>query len=227
VILEDGHLAVNDVTYPPGVERDPDPPLSAYLTAGCDGDRWVGFGGQRDGVEEPEALVRNLYKQVVTRHPIGIPSGIDERIFTPYLSNALLHKFDIAIQCAADWDRKNQPPPVLKPEYDWLELGIFSGGTEHASPKSFQIEKTESQKYGSSRVVLRLTWENIWEGRQEKETWRVAAVVAQESGHLVVDDMIYLPDQPTDAEFRLSKALTDGCDGPHWIGYDNQRRNLK
>ena len=49
---------------------------------------------------QPEALVRSLYRQVVARHPHDIPQGADMKIFAPYLSKALLHKIDIAKACS-------------------------------------------------------------------------------------------------------------------------------
>ncbi len=33
--------------------------------------------------KQPETLVRNLYKEVVARHPRGIPEGADMKIFAP------------------------------------------------------------------------------------------------------------------------------------------------
>ena len=63
---------------------------------------------------DPEAFVRSFYQQVVARHPVGIPRGVDMKIFAPYLSKALLHKIDLAIACSYDWDRKH-PDPNVKP----------------------------------------------------------------------------------------------------------------
>ena len=34
---------------------------------------------------QPEALVRSLYTEVVSRHPHDIPEGADMEIFAPYL----------------------------------------------------------------------------------------------------------------------------------------------
>ena len=65
-------------------------------------------------------------------------------------------------------------------------------------------------------MYVRLAWglpSNPW-------IWRVAAIVVQEGGHFVVDDVIFLKDEKTlDDESRLSEILTSGCDGPRWIGY--------
>lgn len=163
---------------------------------------------------EPEALVRSLYTEVVARQPIGIPQGAHLKIFAPYLSKALLHRIDVAVACAADYDRQ-YPDPNLKPPFAWLEAGLFSGDDERASPRAFQIENTQSEKDGSFRVYVRLTW---GAPPERPETWRVAAIVVRENSHLVLDDVIYLKDEGRPVESRLSQYLSYGCDGSHWVG---------
>jgi hypothetical protein len=165
----------------------------------------------------PEALVRSLYTQVVARHPIGVPEGEDMKFFAPYLSKVLLHRMDLAIACVNDWYRQN-PEPHLKPELGWLELGPFSGDNERASPQTYLIERTQSEKDGSFRVYVRLT-RAYPEGRPS--IWRIAAIVIRENGHFVVDDVIYLKDEDYD-EGRLSEGLSAGCDGPRWVGFGKQ-----
>jgi len=72
---------------------------------------------------------------------------------------------------------------------------------------------------GSFRVYVRLTWD----APPEKPLiCRVAAVVVQEDGHFVLDDVIFLKDQNREAEARLSQYLSAGCDGTHWVGYGNK-----
>jgi hypothetical protein len=164
---------------------------------------------------QPEALVRSLYKEVVARHPIGIPRDADMKIFAPYLSKALLHRIDIAHACAADYDRQ-YPDPNLKPPFAWLEAGLFSGDDEQAEPRAFEIERTQSEDDGSARVYMRLTW---GPPPEKPLTWPVAAVVVREDNRFVLDDVIYLKDQNREAEARLSQYLSAGCDGTHWVGY--------
>ena len=51
----------------------------------------------------------------------------------------------------------------------------------------------------------------------------MVAIVVQEDGHAVLDDVIFLKDESTDdVESRLSETLASGCDGPHWVGYGNK-----
>ena len=42
----------------------------------------------------------------------------------------------------------------------------------------------------------------------------------QENSRLVVDDVIYLKDEKDESsvDYRLSEALSGGCDGPRWVG---------
>lgn len=172
--------------------------------------------------KQPAAMVGSLYREVVARHPVGIPRDADMKIFAPYLSKSLLHRIDLATACGKDWYRQN-PASNLKPDIAWLEFGLFTGGNEQASPRAFHVERTQSEKDGSFRVYVRLKW-----GRTSKPwIWRVAAIVVQESGHFAVDDVIFLKEDKTlDDESSLSEILAQGCDGPHWIGYRDQRTGL-
>jgi hypothetical protein len=47
VVRENGHFVVDDVIYLKGENRLVEARLSEYLSAGCDGPRWVGYGKQR------------------------------------------------------------------------------------------------------------------------------------------------------------------------------------
>jgi hypothetical protein len=166
----------------------------------------------------PEAVVRELYREVVARHPVGIPRDAEMRGFAPYLSEELIRRIDIALACAADWDRQ-YPDHNLKPPFAWLEAGLFSGDDEQALPRDFHIQETQSENDGSFRVYVRLTWgapASPW-------IWRVAAIVVLEGGHFVVDDVIYLRDQNRDVDSRLSEYLSAGCDGPRWVDYVGSR----
>jgi hypothetical protein len=162
----------------------------------------------------PDALVSSLYEQVVARHPIGIPYGANKKIFAPYLSQVLLRRFDSNEACFADWRRQN-PDPSLKPPFGMIEDGIFSGGDEKAEPKVFHIERTELGKDGSSRVYVRLVWEDP---PNKRLIWYVAAVVIPENDHLAVDDVFFLKNKIGDVESSLSEVLSLQCAGGRWIG---------
>ena len=164
---------------------------------------------------QPEAMVRSFYSEVVARHPVGIPRNADMKTFAPYLSKSLLHRIDLALACESDYYRQHQNPKE-KPQIEWLEVGLFTGGNEKVSPTAFDVERTQSEKDGSFRVHVRLMW-----GPPSKPwVWRVVAIVVQEDGHSVVDDVIFLKDEKSgDVESRLSETLASGCNGPPWVGY--------
>jgi hypothetical protein len=167
---------------------------------------------------QPEALVRSLYQQVLVRTPSGLLYGSNRRIFSPYLSKSLLGKLDVADECVRDWERQNKGR-LLKPPFNFMESGIFTGGDEKTSPGDFHIERVQAQRDGSLSVFVRLTYRP----RDGPGSWRVATVVTPENGTFVVNDVIYLKDknlsplEPT--EYRLSDVLTQGCEGSHWVGY--------
>jgi hypothetical protein len=170
---------------------------------------------------QSEAMVRSLYREVVAHHPMGIPESGDMKILSPYLSKALLRRMDVARSCYDDWTRQH-PDPNLKPPFGWLESGLFSGDDEQASPRDFQIERTQSEKGGSLRVYLRLTWEKL---PAPKWMWQVAAIVIREDDHFVVDDVIYLKDENRLVESRLSEYLSAGCDDARSVGYSDNKRH--
>jgi hypothetical protein len=165
---------------------------------------------------QPDALVRNLYREVVARQPHDIPEGTDWQSFAPYLSKGLLHRIDLARSCSADRDRQSLDGQLMARIVSGY--GLFSG--DDSSPQAFQIEKTEAEKDGSSRVYVRLTWETP---SQRPFSWPVAAVVIREDGRFVIDDVLYIDDHIYDREAdrrheRLSEYLSAGCDGAHWSG---------
>jgi hypothetical protein len=225
VVHENDHYVIDDVIYVNDsvwdhpAAKPADWRLSDYLSAGCYGAHWIGPTLPK----QPEALTESLYREEIARRPVGIPSGADWKAFAPYLSKALLHRMSLALDCAVDWYRQN-PNPNLKPEYAWLELGIFSGGDDEVELRAFQVERTESESDGSFRVVVGLKW-----GWPPEETWttRVAAILVPENGRLVMNDVVYLKDNGTDVEYQLSKSLSAGCDGPHWIGYGHSPNSEK
>jgi len=232
VLREDGHhviddvIYINDNTYDKPENKPADRRLSEYLSAGCDGPNWIGHSLPN----QPEPLIQSLYQHVVARPPSGIPSGADWKIFAPYMSKTLLHRIDVFLACAEDWDRQDRErmlkdPIPNKAPFGVYESGIFSGGDERTEPGTFRIERTESKKDGTFRVYVRLTWEEP----PDKEIWRVAAILVREDGRLVVDDVIYLKDEKREwtVDYRLSEVLSAGCDGPRWVGDRAKKSNPK
>jgi len=170
---------------------------------------------------EPEAMVRSFYNEVVILHPLGSPGGEAIKVFAPYLSKALRHKIDINVACQDDWGRQN-PDPNSKPPF--LEFGLFSGDDMRAEPQAFSIERKEEEKDGSIRVYVKLTRD---EPGESPRSWHVVVILRRENGHFAVDDVIYLKDNPRDVDVRLTEYLSKGCNGPHWVGFSDQRSDLK
>ena len=168
---------------------------------------------------QPEAFVRSLYDEVVARHPLGL--SIDLKVFSPYLSKALLHRIDLAVACDEDWHRQNRDPTAKPPG---LEDGLFTGDDERAEPTAFHIEKAQAEKDSSTRVYVKLTRDDPGE---TPDIWNVAAILVRENGHLVVDDVIWLKDDPQGVDVRLSEYLSSGCDGPHWVGFKKPQGDQK
>jgi hypothetical protein len=176
-------------------------------------------GASEDFREPIATMVQRLYRQVIGRHPLGIPSGENRKVFEPYLSKALLREISLARSCQTDWVRQNNGQVVKEP-FAWGETGFFSGDEELSEPSSFQIERTESNQDGSFRVYVKLT-ESI---RNEKPwSWEVAVQVVMENKRLVVDDVIYLKGEEVHTESRLTEILKQGCDGQYWVGNAKQQ----
>jgi hypothetical protein len=83
--------------------------------------------------DEPATLVASLYRQVIARHPMGIPEGDDLKVFAPYLSSSLLHGIAQYRACTSDWDRKNAGSGLKSP-VGLFENDIFSGNTNRPIP---------------------------------------------------------------------------------------------
>jgi hypothetical protein len=44
----------------------------------------------------------------------------------------------------------------------------------------------------------------------------------EEDKRPMIDDVIYLKGEEVSNEYRLSKILTEGCEGSRWVGYGKQ-----
>lgn len=174
--------------------------------------------------QEPEAAVLKLYRQVVARKPLGIPLGKDRNAIWPLLSQKLIEQMQAAKDCERDYFHQ-YPDPNLKPEFDWLEFGLFSGGNEQADPSLFAMRRSVRQKDGSYEVGVKLTYWSDFEkyrrprGPKYDWNWDVVVFVTREDNHYVVNDVLYSKVYPEDAELRLSQLLGRGCKDGKWVGY--------
>ncbi len=170
---------------------------------------------------EPATVVRSLYQVVVARHPIGLPWGADREAIAPYLSRALIRRLDTTLACQDDYLRQHQNPNE-KPQFDWFELGLFSGGNERGSPGGFHVESVVPEKDGSFRVHVRLKYSEP----DSMPYWYVDVIVTRKNKDFLVDDVVF-PKDDWDDESRLSQTLTLGCDGSRWVGYVEERNESK
>jgi hypothetical protein len=174
----------------------------------------------------PDAVVRQLYQQVVARRPIGIPKGADRAALWPFLSKRLVQKLDAAQSCENDYRRQHAGEDG-KPAFDWLEFGLFSGANERGIPASAAVARTEPQKDSTFRVYVRLTYKESIETHGKPHDparafdWHVAAVVKSEGGRFVVDDVLLFEDNSEKIASRLFNSFS-GCDGARWNG-DSQK----
>jgi hypothetical protein len=132
------------------------------------------------------------------------------KAFAPYLSEGLTRRIDSALACENDYYRGHQNPNE-KPEIEWLEFGLFSGANEKALPVAFYLESTQQEKDGSFHIPVKLRY-------GDRLNWQVATIVVRETGHYVIDDIVFLKDETLNVESRLSEILTIGCNGPKWVG---------
>ena len=163
---------------------------------------------------QPGVVVQKLYHQVIVRHPLGIPSGENWKVFAHFLSKGLVRRIALARSCQDDWARTNQGTLVKEP-FAWGETGFFSGSEELSEPSSFQIQETEPDQNGSFRVNVKLTESPP---NDKPWSWNVRVHLKKEARRFVVDDVVFLKGDDAPTEYRLSQILTEGCKGSHWIG---------
>ena len=168
-----------------------------------------------------------LYRQIVFRKPIGIPLAKDRKAIWPFLSQDLIERMQVAKECEKDYFRQYSDPN-LKPEFDWLEFGLFSGGNEQADPSLFGVRRSVRQKDGSYEVRAKLTyWSEFDKYRRPRGPkydwkWEVVVFVIREGNHYAVNDVLYSKVSPEDAELRLSQLLGAGCKDGKWVGYPDK-----
>jgi hypothetical protein len=163
---------------------------------------------------QPGVVVQKLYHQVIVRHPLGIPSGENWKVFAPFLSKDLIRRITLARSCQNDWARQNQGKMIKEP-FAWGETGFFSGAEELSEPSSFQIQGAEPNQNGSFRVKVKLTESPP---NDKPWSWDVDVYLKMEERRFVVNDVVFLKGDDVPTEYRLSEILTEGCKGSHWIG---------
>ena len=177
---------------------------------------------RRSAAQEPSpaAVVQKLYREVVARHPMGVPYGAAKAAIWPLLSKRLIQAFETRNACDQDWNRhhRNDDPPAKAPGF--YEDGLFSGSNEQGYVNGAVVGSSKAQVDGSYLVYVKL-WSYLgtedWVKRTGKiYRWRVAARVTSENGRFVVDDILgFKGTFDYDKSVYMSKMLTTGCRGTH------------
>lgn len=179
------------------------------------------YSGQSEAQEpQPADVVQKLYREVVVRHPLGVPDGAARTAIWPLLSKRLIQAFETRNACDQDWLRQhlNADPPLKAPGF--YEDGLFSGSMERGFINGAAVGSTKVQADGSYLVYVNL-WSYLdlgdWSLRAGKiDRWRVAARVTSEDGRFVVDDILGFKGVfDYNKSVYMSKMITFGCRGPH------------
>ena len=172
--------------------------------------------------QQPEDVVRQLYRYVVAHRPLGIPTGDDKAAIWPLLSRNLIQQLETARACEDDY-RQQHGHDDGKPSIPWLESGLFSGSDEEALPSEVTVERIEPQEDGSFRICVQFTYKESFETHDRPPDasatfhWRGAVIVKSDDGRFAIDDILIFKGMSAKLESRLSRAFT-GCSGPRWVG---------
>lgn len=169
----------------------------------------------------PAAVVKKLYLEVIARRPLGVPKGEDKTAIWPLLSPRLRSQLTTAQACENDYFRQ-YPPGDEKPDFPWLEQGLFSGWVEQAVVHEADVVRTESHPDGRFRVSLRFTYRDELAYKRPYPPgppfyWYGIAEVVNVRDRFLVDDVVIFDDAPPKVLFRLSEAFS-GCEGGLWVG---------
>jgi hypothetical protein len=164
----------------------------------------------------PETAVRDFYAQVVERQPLGLPAAADRAALWPFLTPRLRALLETAQACEDDYLRRHAGSDE-KPEFPWLELGLFSGGNEQALPDTATVVGRKDEGKGRHAVRVRFTYDDKAAATKPTTfTWEGTAVVACDAAGCLVDD--YRPDPDGGTPVPPLSATFTGCDGTRWVG---------
>jgi hypothetical protein len=168
------------------------------------------------GHADPEVVVRKLYRYIVAHRPLGIPAGKDRRALWPLMTKRLVAILETGAACEEDYYRQHRNDDG-KPEFAWLETGLFSGSNERAMPVQVTVVGRKSIAPQQFKLVLRFKYRDTFDtyGRPPDDsntfTWRGTVLVDCSADSCAVDDFIPSEGLP------LSKSFV-GCKGQQWVG---------
>ncbi|SEG59528.1 hypothetical protein SAMN05421819_3670 [Bryocella elongata] len=171
---------------------------------------------------DPRAFVLSLYRIVHHDSPADLSEPKDVRLFGPYLSDDLRRRTEVYTACERDWgewnrewDRKHPGEPVKGP---FGEEGMFSGSADRSWPQFFHVERVAPDGHGGFLVTVRLKVR--YDGHPPTwDVWRVVVELVKERGRLAVNDLVYLKDEDSGRDYRLTGTYSTNCNGPHFKGW--------
>lgn len=167
------------------------------------------------------AAVDAFFAGVVRYHPLGVPEGAARQELWPRLSARLRRRLTEALACERDYARQQPRGSTDKPEYGWLESGLFSGENENALPEAAEPVHTEEEGRGRLRVYVRLTYRDPYAAQHPdlpaEYQWYAAAVLVPERGTWRVDDVVRLDDETLEDRGGIEEVLA-GCVRGRWVG---------
>jgi len=176
---------------------------------------------ERPSPGRPEAVVQRLYAQIVKSRPLGIPTEADRAVLWPLLTPRLAGILVTAERCQEDYFRQH-PDPDLKPEFGWLEVGLFSGPDEMALPSEVNVVGTDALTRGRHVVHVEFTYRDSIFGRAGDPDytfrWRGEVIVEQGTRGFLVDDFRRI-DAASNKRLRALSQQFVGCRGTRWVGY--------
>ncbi len=161
----------------------------------------------------PDAVVHSFYDRIVADKPLGIPENATKDALWPLMTPHLTHLLENARACEADYVKKHANSDE-KPEYWWLEAGLFSGANEMASPAKYEILSTDALPDGRQKVTLRFTYAETLES---SFLWRSAVIVDCKNEQCLVDDFVPFDIDTAQPLTPLSESFGD-CKGGKWVG---------
>jgi hypothetical protein len=171
----------------------------------------------------PESVVREFYGHIIKDHPLGLPEGATKAALWPLMTPRLVRVLDAARACEADYFRKHPANGDEKPEFWWLEAGLFSGENEMALPAQFEIMNDEALPKNQHRLTLRFTYlESVDENGRAPDPasafqWRGAVIVACDDERCRIDDFIPFDIDTAKPLTPLSQSFTS-CKAGKWMG---------
>ena len=144
----------------------------------------------------PETLVSRFYDTYLQRPVYGVPSGAALKPFAPYLSDRLKERLAAA---AAHRDQfiRNHPGGDEKPPF--VDGSYFTSAFEGAG--HFDLGPVTTEGPRSWRVEVR------FQDAAKTASWTDAAIVVEERGRLVIDDIVFGGAGAFNPSGRLSEAL--------------------